>query len=60
MKNFPLLLNLPFKRDDLFYKSISSSQKSKVASTIEVPEFEPSVFKQLIEYLHTGVCTLQV
>lgn len=33
--------------------------KSKPQNTIVVQEFEPSVFKQLIEYLHTGVCTLQ-
>ncbi|XP_063690994.1 serine-enriched protein-like isoform X2 [Bolinopsis microptera] len=37
----------------------SIKSKSKPPNTIVVPEFEPSVFKQLIEYLHTGVCTLQ-
>lgn len=37
----------------------TTKQKGKALHTVVVSEFEPSVFKQLIEYLHTGVCILQ-
>ncbi|KAL5248502.1 hypothetical protein ACHWQZ_G017633 [Mnemiopsis leidyi] len=47
------------RRCSLKDTSPRSIKSSKPPNTIVVPEFEPSVFKQLIEYLHTGVCTLQ-
>ena len=40
-------------------KSIFSFQSSTHHQTLIIEEFEPDVFRQLIEYIHTGCVTLQ-
>ena len=43
----------------MLYKSFAHFDKVEEHQTLIIEEFEPDVFRQLIEYIHTGCVTLQ-